>query len=289
MIRRPSRPSPSERERRYRGDSRDGCGRSAMQARNTPKPDRPPRNSRRASRRMSGIRRAGGRRGGAYRAPYRPFMPRPPLAPAPRRPRSAGAPCGRRGGEAIVVGHEDEGRPPITLEAKEQVHDLAAGGLVEVAGGLVGHQDRRIGCDGAGDGDALLLAARELCRIVMQRGRGLPPRVRRGRAHGRRPVRQFEGQATFSSAVMVGTRWKDWNTMPIRRPRKGRGHLRRGPRDPCPPRAPGPQSGRSKPAMTMSSVDLPEPDGPTSPPPPHAPHPARCHAGHARGPGRARG
>ena len=39
--------------------------------------------------------------------------------------------------------------------------------FVEIAGGLVGDQDRRIGGDGAGDRHSLFLAAGELARIVM--------------------------------------------------------------------------------------------------------------------------
>ena len=38
---------------------------------------------------------------------------------------------------------------------------------VEVAGRLVGEQQRRIGDDGAGDRDALFLSARELTRVVL--------------------------------------------------------------------------------------------------------------------------
>ena len=45
--------------------------------------------------------------------------------------------------------------------------DLVGGGAVEIAGRLVAEQQRRIGDDGAGDGDALLLAARHLARIVL--------------------------------------------------------------------------------------------------------------------------
>ena len=46
----------------------------------------------------------------------------------------------------------------------EEVHDLERGVLVEVAGGLVGDQHRRLGDHRPGDGDPLLLAAGELAR-----------------------------------------------------------------------------------------------------------------------------
>src|SRR6266511_3657067 len=49
----------------------------------------------------------------------------------------------------------------------EQSHDLFAGGRVEVAGRLVGEQDRRLVHEGAGDRDALALAARQLVRLVV--------------------------------------------------------------------------------------------------------------------------
>ena len=45
---------------------------------------------------------------------------------------------------------------------------LRAGRLVEIAGRLVGDQDGRLGHERAGDGDALLLAAGKLRRIVRQ-------------------------------------------------------------------------------------------------------------------------
>src|SRR5215218_4238749 len=64
---------------------------------------------------------------------------------------------------------------------------------------------------------------------------------------------------------MVGTRWKDWNTMPIRLPRK-RASASSSSRDrSVPSTTTRPESGRSRPAMVISRVDLPEPDGPTRP------------------------
>ncbi len=57
MIRRPSRPSPSDRERDTEAIPAMAATPSAMQARNTPNPDSPPRNSRSARRRMRGLRR----------------------------------------------------------------------------------------------------------------------------------------------------------------------------------------------------------------------------------------
>ena len=48
------------------------------------------------------------------------------------------------------------------------VEDLGAGARVEVAGGLVGEDDLGPAGEGPGDGDALLLAAGELARAVVE-------------------------------------------------------------------------------------------------------------------------
>ena len=73
------------------------------------------------------------------------------------------------------------------------------------------------------------------------------------------------GKATFSSAVMVGIRWKDWKTMPIvsRRNRASASsdiRVRSWPATTiCPAVA------RSNPASSISRLVLPDPDGPTIP------------------------
>ena len=48
------------------------------------------------------------------------------------------------------------------MELLEEPQDGLPGGLVEVAGGLVGEHDGRAAHQGSGDGDALALPAREL-------------------------------------------------------------------------------------------------------------------------------
>ena len=55
---------------------------------------------------------------------------------------------------------------PAAASIGQQAHDLLAVGGVEIAGGLVGQDQLRGGDEGAGDGDALLLAAGELLRPV---------------------------------------------------------------------------------------------------------------------------
>ena len=62
------------------------------------------------------------------------------------------------GGDVGFVGDQDDG-DAFFVEFAEQRHDFFAGVAVEVAGRLVG-EDQAGGVDqGAGDGDALLLAA----------------------------------------------------------------------------------------------------------------------------------
>ena len=71
----------------------------------------------------------------------------------------------RVGGDVGLVGDEDDGVAG-GVEALEDGHDLDAGLRVEVAGRLVGEQDRRIVDERPGDRDALTLAARQLVRPV---------------------------------------------------------------------------------------------------------------------------
>ena len=59
---------------------------------------------------------------------------------------------------------------PSLVQPLEEPHDLLAGLGVEVAGGLVGQQDRGLHDQGAGDGHALALAAGELVGPVGHAG-----------------------------------------------------------------------------------------------------------------------
>ena len=70
-------------------------------------------------------------------------------------------------GLLLIVRHHHDRRLVLAAERLEDPHHLVTHLRVEVAGRLVGEQDARASDDGAGDGDALLLSARELRREVM--------------------------------------------------------------------------------------------------------------------------
>src|SRR5699024_3451983 len=63
---------------------------------------------------------------------------------------------------ADVVGDEHQAQPQLALEVGEQVQHLGPDGDVQSAGGLVGDDDLGLQGEGAGDRDALALAAGEL-------------------------------------------------------------------------------------------------------------------------------
>ena len=74
----------------------------------------------------------------------------------------------QRAASAGIVGDERERRAAPRGQLEHQVHDRPAGRLVEIAGRLVGDQQRGIGRKRAGERDALLLAAGKLGGIVAE-------------------------------------------------------------------------------------------------------------------------
>src|SRR3984885_5626229 len=64
----------------------------------------------------------------------------------------------------VVTG--DHHRHADVVEALEELHDLEREVRIEITGGLIGDEQRRLADDGAGDADALLLAGRQLERQV---------------------------------------------------------------------------------------------------------------------------
>src|SRR5262249_30702282 len=85
------------------------------------------------------------------------------------RPRIDGAPVedveppARVRGEIAIVGYHDDG-DAVAVHLLEELHDLARHQRIEVAGGLIAEEEVGLADEGAGDGDALLLPARELRR-----------------------------------------------------------------------------------------------------------------------------
>jgi hypothetical protein len=73
---------------------------------------------------------------------------------------------GALGRARIVRDHHDR-LAVIAIERVQQIENLVARLAIEIAGRLVGEDERRIRDDGAGDADTLLLAARELARVVL--------------------------------------------------------------------------------------------------------------------------
>src|SRR5690606_23298817 len=71
------------------------------------------------------------------------------------------------GGDDGVVGDDGGEGAEFAVDAGEGFEDEDAGGDVEGAGGLIAEQDAGALGDGAGDGDALLLAAGELAGEVI--------------------------------------------------------------------------------------------------------------------------
>src|SRR5258708_16058749 len=83
---------------------------------------------------------------------------------APRtQPHHTVAARGQRG----IVGDEHERGAALRMSCEQKIDDLRPGGLVEVAGRLVGDEDGWVWRERAGKRDALLLAAGKLGRIVV--------------------------------------------------------------------------------------------------------------------------
>ena len=155
---------------------------------------------------------------------------------------------------------------PRRVQLVEEPDDLLAGGRVEVAGGLVGEQDRRLADQRAGDRDALPLAAGELVGPVV---------------HAVREADRVERRLGAGAPLAAGEAAVDERQLHVRERRGARQELERledeadllvaevgepSSSSPC-TSAPFsryvPAVGVSRQPRRFMSVDLPEPDWPT--------------------------
>ena len=170
------------------------------------------------------------------------------------------------GGDVVVVGDEQD-RLAARVQAAEQLEHLVAALGVERTGRLVGQQQRRLVGQGAGDGQPLALAAGQRRRATALALSPRPSRSSRSRARVSAGLRLRPAMTAGSDHVLE------------------RGHALEqveeleddadvacgacGPARPRPARSPArrpatisPSSAVSSPATRLSSVDLPQPDGP---------------------------
>jgi len=116
------------------------------------------------------------------------------------------------------VRDEDHGQPAVLPEPFEQPDDLFPGVLVQVAGRLVGQQHARLLDQRAGDGDPLLLAARQRRGQVPDPVGEADISERAGGAVAALPcghAKRHQGSAsTFSCALSVGIRLNVWKMNP---------------------------------------------------------------------------
>src|SRR5512143_689943 len=90
---------------------------------------------------------------------------------------------GDRADAGVVRDHRD-GRSEVLVDARDRLQDDDAGREVERPGRLVAEEEGGPLCDRTGDGDALLLAARELRREVVDPGGETDQRERVGGRQG---------------------------------------------------------------------------------------------------------
>ena len=103
---------------------------------------------------------------------------------------------------ALFVGHQQDGAT-LLVEGAQQLHGLVGGAAVEVAGRLVGEQQRGVIDQRAGDGHPLPLSAGQLARQVPQAL--LDPKQLRQRAQALfvHRLSSRHGMRMFSSAVSI--------------------------------------------------------------------------------------
>ena len=157
-----------------------------------------------------------------------------------------------------AVGDQHDRRGGALPEPQQLEVEALAAQRVERAERLVEQQDLGLEREGAGERDPLARAAGQLGRAVADDPgieRDEVDRARRGaaaRRSGGQPA-SSSGYVMLSAAVRHGSSRGSWKTRPIRGS---------GPLTGVAVERDRPRSGASSPAMTRSSVDLPQPFGP---------------------------
>src|SRR6516225_127698 len=170
-ITRPALPMPSVRLAATEPTPAIAETPSAIQAMKTPKPRRPPRRSRQANRPAKPYPAANGVDKAerelsvtvmTARSPDSRFRRRSRLDVSGAHVQHAIAACRQR----RIVRDENQRGAALGLTAEQKLDDLAPGCFVEIAGRFVGDDDGRVGRQGAGERDPLLLAAGKLGGIM---------------------------------------------------------------------------------------------------------------------------
>ena len=181
-------------------------------------------------------------------------------------------PVGQVADDAEVVRDQQVARLAADLEVREQVED---GGLhrdIERTRRFVGDDDLRVTRECACDRDPLLEAAGQLARLEVEVALGEPqvggqPSTRSLRALPLSPVSLVTDRVRMARAVQprLSAESGFWKTIWIER-LSAVGRLALRPASTWSPRPMVPPvSGLSMPRIVLASVDLPEPDSPTSP------------------------
>ncbi len=115
------------------------------------------------------------------------------------------------------MGDHDDGTA-LLGRVTQELHDHAAVGAVEGAGGLVGEQQPTRRSERPRDSDALLLSAGQVLGQVVgaiAKPDGFERAGARALAARRLRPARFRLSSTFSCAVMASNRLKAWKTKPI--------------------------------------------------------------------------